>query len=203
MPHTVDFWYEFASTYSYLSAMRIEGEAARRGVNVVWRPVLLGPLFKRHGWDTSPFAVYPAKGRNMWRDMERRTEKYGIPFTRPDISDMGAFPQHTVLAARLALVGLDEGWGIAFSKAVYLAQFRDGARISEPDILAPLIDSAGGDAVAAMAAAVAPENKGRLRANVEEAVEKGLYGGPSFTVAGELFWGDDRMEDALDWALRP
>ncbi|MEL6781663.1 MAG: 2-hydroxychromene-2-carboxylate isomerase [Pseudomonadota bacterium] len=202
MAARVDFWFEFASTYSYLSAMRIDAEARRRGVDVVWRPFLLGPIFASQGWNTSPFAIYPAKGRNMWRDMERRTEKYGLPFGRPDKGDAGRFPQNSVLAARVALVGLDAGWGEDFARGVYTAQFGEGAGIADPEILRPLIAQAGGDPDLAFTAAVAPENKGRLRANVEEAIAKHLYGAPSFTVGEELFWGDDRLEDALDWAAR-
>ena len=72
MARPVTFWFEFASTYSYLSAMRIDAEAEARGVEVVWKPFLLGPIFKAQGWETSPFSIYPEKGENMWRDLERR-----------------------------------------------------------------------------------------------------------------------------------
>jgi len=119
MPSSIVFWFEFASTYSYLSAMRIDEEAANRNLSVEWRPFLLGPMFKDHGWDTSPFVIYPKKGENMWRDMERRTQKYGLPFKRPDADDPRPFPAHSVLAARIALIGLDEGWGQAFTRKVY------------------------------------------------------------------------------------
>ena len=59
----LEFWYEFASTYSYLSAMRIEALTADAGVTLVWKPVLLGPIFHAQGWNTSPFNIYPAKGK--------------------------------------------------------------------------------------------------------------------------------------------
>lgn len=120
----VTFWFEFASTYSYLSVMRIDAEAEKRGVQVNWKPFLLGPMFKAHGWNTSPFVVYPKKGRNMWRDVERRAKKYGLAFNRPDPSDPRDFPAHSVLAARIALVGLDESWGKQFCRNVYVAQPR-------------------------------------------------------------------------------
>ena len=70
-PRSVEFWFEFASTYSYPAAMRIEAVAARDDVTVVWRPFLLGPVFAAQGWKDSPFNIYPAKGRYMWRDLER------------------------------------------------------------------------------------------------------------------------------------
>ena len=99
MPGRVEFWFEFASTYSYPAAMRIETLAARAGVPVAWQPFLLGPIFQAQGWRDSPFNLYPAKGRYMWRDLERLCAKHGLPYARPEI-----FPQRSILAARLALL---------------------------------------------------------------------------------------------------
>ena len=110
----LDFWYEFASTYSYLTVMRIEEEAKQRGVEIRWRPFLLGPIFAAQGWDNSPFNIYPAKGRYMFRDMERICAARGIAFKRPE-----PFPQKSVHAARLALVGIEEGWVADFTGAVF------------------------------------------------------------------------------------
>jgi 2-hydroxychromene-2-carboxylate isomerase len=145
--------------------------------------------------------VYPKKGCNMWRDVERRAEKYGLAFHRPDPSDPRNFPAHSVLAARIALVGLDEGWGKQFCRNVYVAQFAKGEDVSDSDTLTRLAKGAGakGDIVAR---ATTPDNKLRLRTQTEEAFAANIYGAPSFTVGEELFWGDDRLEDALDWALR-
>ena len=80
----LDFFYEFASTYSYIAALRIAPLAESAGVTVRWRPFLLGPIFKAQGWDTSPFNLYEAKGRYMWRDMERLAAELSLPFRRPD-----------------------------------------------------------------------------------------------------------------------
>ena len=110
----VRFWFEFASSYSYLSAMRVGAEAEKRGVHVEWTPFLLGPIFAAQGWNTSPFKIYPAKGANMWRDMERRSEKFGLAFKRPPEDQADLFPQHSILAARVAIHGLKAGWGEAF-----------------------------------------------------------------------------------------
>src|SRR5215475_14160686 len=103
MPRPVlDFWFDFASTYSYLAAMRIGPLAQKADVRVRFRPFLLGPFFKAQGWTTSPFNLYPAKGRHMWRDLERSCAELQLPFRRPD-----PFPQNSLLAACVALAGLD------------------------------------------------------------------------------------------------
>ncbi|MFT3967301.1 MAG: 2-hydroxychromene-2-carboxylate isomerase [Sphingobium sp.] len=197
MAATVDFWFDFASTYSFLSALRIEGEAARRGVTVNWRPFLLGPIFAAQGWNDSPFNLYPAKGRYMWRDLERRAARFGIAFRRPDPDGPG-FPQASLLAARAAIVALDQGQGPAFCKAVFTAEFAGGRDIADREVIAHIGETLGLRDV--LTGASSPDCKARLRANVEEAVATGLFGAPAFVVKGELFWGDDRLEDALDWA---
>ena len=113
MPAPVlDFWFDFASTYSYPAAMRIGALAEDAGVRVRFRPFLLGPIFQAQGWTTSPFNLYAAKGRNMWRDLERLCADLGLPFRRPD-----PFPQNSLLAARVALAGLGRTDAREFSRA--------------------------------------------------------------------------------------
>ncbi len=199
MARPVTFWFEFASTYSYLSAMRVDAEAESRGIEVIWKPFLLGPIFKAQGWDTSPFSIYPEKGRNMWRDMERRAEKYAIAFDR---SAEKLFPQNSVLAARAAIACLYETWGHDFCRGVFRAGFAEGRDISDPVTIADCVEAAGGTPEIYMKQAYSNTQKQALRANVEEAQALGLYGAPSFVVDDELFWGDDRLEDALEWANR-
>ncbi len=195
---TIEFWYEFASSYSYLSAMRIEALATARGVGVMWKPFLLGPIFRAQGWDNSPFNLYPAKGRYMVRDMERLCAARGLPFIMPS-----RFPQNGLLAARLAILGAVEGWGPDFTRAVYLAEFRDGADISSPAALRQALAGAGQDPDAVLQRAGDQRVKDALRLQTEQARERGIFGAPSFFAAdGELFWGDDRLEQALDWAVR-
>ncbi|HEY6025415.1 MAG TPA: 2-hydroxychromene-2-carboxylate isomerase [Pseudolabrys sp.] len=194
----LDFWFEFASTYSYPAAMRIGALARARGVIVRWRPFLLGPVFKAQGWDNSPFNIYPVKGRYMWRDLERICAAAGLPFVRPAV-----FPQNTILAARVALVALAEGWGEDFSRAVYAAEFGEGRDIGAPGLIADILTALGRDADAVITRAQADDNKLMLRKNTEEAQALGIFGAPSIVTAdGELFWGNDRLEAALDWARR-
>ena len=196
-PH-LDFWFEFASTYSYPAAMRIAPLARDAGVAVRFRPFLLGPIFKAQGWDTSPFNLYPAKGRNMWRDLERICADLDLPFRRPD-----PFPQISITAARVALVGLADAWGEDFCRAVYRAEFGEGRRIDDPKLLAGLLAELGVDGGRVLAAVQSPEIKDALRRQTEEAQGLGLFGAPSFvTEDGELFWGNDRLTQALAWAQR-
>ena len=195
----LDFWFDFASTYSYLAAGRIRPLAAVLGVQVRFRPFLLGPIFKAQGWDTSPFNLYEAKGRHMWRDMERLAEDFGLPFLHPN-----PFPQNSLLAARVALFGLThQTWGEDFSVAVFRAQFAQGGRIDDAATLTAILSRLGVDANAALNAAQSDDNKLRLREQTEMAQQLSLFGAPSFiTSDGELFWGNDRLEQALRWAKR-
>ncbi len=195
---SLTFWFEFASTYSYLSAMRIEGLAGKAGVALVWKPFLLGPIFKAQGWDTSPFNVYPAKGRYMVRDMERIASERVLAFQPPK-----PFPQNGVVAARLAIAGLEEGWTPAFVKAVYKFEFAEGRNIADRAVLGDALEAAGAAVERAFALAETQAVRQALRSNTEEAQSKGLFGAPSFTTeGGEVFWGDDRLEQALSWSGR-
>jgi 2-hydroxychromene-2-carboxylate isomerase len=199
MPDAVlDFWFDFASTYSYPAAMRIGARAAEEGVAVRFRPFLLGPIFKAQGWTTSPFNLYPAKGRHMWRDLERLCADLSLPFRRPQ-----PFPQNSLLAARVALVGLAQGWGEDFCRAVFGAEFGTGGRIDDPATIGDILAQLQVETAAVLAAAQADAVKTRLRTQTAEAQRLGLFGAPSFTTAdGELFWGNDRLEAALRWAKR-
>lgn len=188
----IDFWYDPASTYSYLAAMRIEDLAEEAGVAVRWRPFLLGAIFKAVGWTAPPFEALPTKTRNMWRDMERLTAEYGLPFAKPD-----PFPFNSVLAARVSLAA-SEADRPRLTRAIYRAAFGERADVSRPEGLAPAIASAGLDPEATLAAAVSAENKARLREETEAAEAAGVFGAPTFVTAdGDLFWGNDRLERAL------
>ena len=193
----LDFWYEFASTYSYPAAMRIEAVAGARGVAVRWRPFLLAPLFAEQGWRDSPFNIYPVKGRYMWRDLARTCDALGLPLKPPE-----PFPQNSLLAARVALA-LPEPRRAQFSRAVYTAEFGEGRSIVERGLIAELLGALGEDAGAALARAESAENKAALKAACDEAKALGVPGAPCcVTVDGEVFWGNDRLDEAIAWALR-
>ncbi len=195
---SLDFWFDFASTYSYPAAMRVAPLACDAGVTVRFRPFLLGPIFKAQGWDNSPFNVYEAKGRYMWRDLERLCESQGLPFRKPD-----PFPQHSLLAARTALVAQDEGCGDDFCRAVFQAEFGEGKQINDPSVIESILRRLNRDPQALLARAQSNEIKNRLRADTEAAIRRGIFGAPTFIAPdGELFWGNDRLEQALAWAAR-
>ncbi len=191
----LDFWYEFASTYSYLSAMRIEDMARNADVEVRWRPFLLGPFFKAQGWATSPFKEQVEKGRYMVRDMERICAVRELPFQMPD-----PFPQNGLYAARLALIGEDEGWAGRFSRLVFKEQFAGNLQLDDKTGLGDCLSAIGLDASSLMTRIETPEIKKRLRTQTDDAQALGLFGAPTFLCEdGEMFWGDDRLEQALDW----
>jgi 2-hydroxychromene-2-carboxylate isomerase len=190
----LEFWFEFASTYSYPAAMRIEDAARAAGVPLVWRPFLLGPIFAAQGWNDSPFNVYPIKGRYMWRDLERVCARHGLPFHRPT-----RFPRSGLLAARVTLIGAGEPWGPEFIRGVYRANFVDDRDITAPEVVRDVLTDIGLDAEPVLAAAQTPDNKDRLQRQTEEAIARGIFGAPTFVSRGELFWGNDRLDDALAW----
>lgn len=190
----LQFWFEFASTYSYLAAMRIEDVARVAGVPLEWKPFLLGPIFHAQGWNDSPFNIYAVKGRYMWRDMERRCAQYSLPWQRPT-----QFPRNGLLAARVASWAQAEPWCPAFVRAVYHANFADDRDIADRDVIASIVTTLGQPAGDVLAAAQATENKERLRQQTETAVQRGIFGAPTFVAGEELFWGHDRLDDALAW----
>jgi 2-hydroxychromene-2-carboxylate isomerase len=193
---TIEFWYEFASSYSYPAAMRIDDVAAKSGVAVIWKPFLLGPIFKSMGWHDSPFKIYPVKGAYMWRDMARICRDLDLDFQVPE-----PFPCNGLLAARLALTRQVSPQRAVFSRLVYGFEFGRGEDISAPVILHSILEDMGIDSRQAFEQAASEEVKQALRLNTKMALERGIFGAPSLISSdGELFWGNDRLEQAVAWA---
>ena len=193
---TLEFWFEFASTYSYVAAMRIEALCRASNVPLVWRPFLLGPIFELQGWNDSHYNINPRRGAYMWRDLERLCAKFGLPWHKPS-----AFPRATVLPARIAIANVAQPWIGEYVRRTYVANFgedRDiGARAVQLEILASL----DLDAEPILENALAPANKSLLREATERAVAIGICGAPNCVVGDELFWGEETLEDAIAWAL--
>lgn len=193
---TMQFWFEFASTYSYPAAMRIEAAAKARGVVVEWRPFLLGPIFSTQGMKDTPFNLFPMRGQYMIRDLTRTCAALDLPFTLPT-----PFPQNSLLCARIACA-LEGAPRQRFAQAVYALEFGEGRTISDPLTAAEALRRAGLD-VALVEKAQDESVKAALRAATEEAQGIGIFGAPSFVAGdGELFWGNDRLEEALEWAVK-
>lgn len=194
----IDFWFEFGSTYSYPAAMRVEDLAVKYGVGINWRPFLLGVIFREQGLTDSPFNLHEAKGRYMWRDLERTCEALDIPFQRPS-----RFPRNGILAARIARCFDSEPWLPDFVRAVYRANFVEDADIAEADVISRCLAGVVENAQDILEHAQSPQSKKKLREQTDEAMRTGIFGAPSVVVGDELFWGNDRLEDALEWASRP
>jgi 2-hydroxychromene-2-carboxylate isomerase len=196
MAAQIDFWYTMGSTYSYLSVMRMPECERSTGITFRWRPFHL--LLILQEMNHVPFADKPAKLAYMWRDIERRAEMHGIPIRVP-----APYPaKHSIRANLVALLGMREGWGSAFTRAAYRRWFQLGQETgSEPNISESLRD-VGQDPARVLALAEADEANNLLRAETSEAKALGIFGSPTFAVGRELFWGDDRLEDAVRYLRR-
>jgi len=188
----IEFWLDLASPYSYLSAMRIDDLAGRARVALRWRPFLLGAIFKSFGWDNSPFVLQKEKGAYMWQDMARQCRKQNIPWMRPS-----TFPRHSVLAARVALYGADQPWIGAFCRRVMLRNFAHDRDIATEADVSDVLNALALPAATILAGAQSDENKSRLRVQTDRAKTLGIFGAPTFFVRGEMYWGNDRLDDAI------
>jgi len=189
----IDFWFTMGSTYSFLSVMRLGEIEKSSGVAFRWRPFHLLVILQE--MNHVPFADKPAKSAYMWRDIERRAAMYGIPARLP-----APYPvKHSVVANLVASVGMSEGWGADFVRAAYRHWFQLGQETgSEPNLSESLRDI-GQDPERVLKLAAGDAAKTLLGAETDAARELGIFGSPTFTVGRELFWGDDRLDDAIDW----
>ncbi len=189
----IDFWFTMGSTYSYLSVMRLVELERSAGISLRWRPFHLLVILQE--MKHVPFADKPAKSAYMWRDIERRAAMYGIPARVP-----APYPaKQSVVANLVATVGMREGWGAEFVHAAYRRWFQLGQETgSEPNVSESLRD-VGQDPARVLALANSQDAKESLSRETDIARELGIFGSPTFVVERELFWGDDRLEDAVRW----
>lgn len=189
------FWYEFSSPTSYLSAMRLDDLAKAKGVATMWHPFLLGGLVRLQNPAPPPPEVAHVRADYMWRDAARQAKRYGLPFKKPT-----RFPRPAALAAQIAQHGMGEGWGRVFSRKALAANFAEDLDIHEPKIVASLLARMDLNPEGIMKRALTDETKVALQRATERAFEQGCFGVPTFVVAGEMFWGEDRLEQALEAA---
>ena len=177
--------------------MRIEPLASKHNIEIIWRPFLLGPIFKKQGWNDSPFNIYPVKGKYMWRDLERICGASKLPFVRPTL-----FPQNGLQAARIATKFSKEAWAASFIKSIYIANFQNNQDISSKEVISKCIEDVGENAANVMEEDNTQQSKNMLREQTDLAYQLNIFGAPSFYVDSELFWGDDRLESAVEWAAK-
>jgi len=192
---TIEFWFDFGSNYSYLTAMRIEGLAGSFGVDVVWKPFLLGPIFQSFGWESSPFVLQKQKGEYTWKDMQRQASKFGIAWNKPT-----TFPRRAILPTRVATLASNERWIGDYVRATMGRNFVEDKDLDTEDAVREVLATINVNADQIIAQALSEENKQQLRHATESAASRGIFGAPMFFVGNEMFWGNDRLEDALVYA---
>lgn len=192
-PDHIDFWFTMGSTYSYLSVMRL-GEIERAsGIRFRWRPFHLLVILQE--MKHVPFADKPTKSAYMWRDIERRAAMYGIPVKVP-----APYPAKASITANLvAVLGMREGWGVDFVRAAYRHWLVLGQETGSEPNLSESLREIGRDPQQVLAAAASAATRDALAAETDAAREHGIFGSPTFSVGHEIFWGDDRLEDAISW----
>jgi len=193
MKKQLDFFYFLGSTYTYLAVCRAADYAAREGVELVWRPFSVRTLMREQ--NNSPFANKPLKTKYMWRDIERRAAHFGIPFAGPQKYPIDA----NELANRVATVAALQGWAARFTRAAYDAWFLEGKDPGEIQTLEAILSRLDKDPEKVIAQANAEATREQYLAETAVARELGLFGSPSFVSGSELFWGDDRLEEAVAW----
>lgn len=190
----IDFWFSIGSTYSYLTVMRLSDVGRASGVDIHWRPFNVRHVMIEQ--NNIPFKDKPVKTAYMWRDIERRAERYGLS---PKIPAPYPLPG-LVLANLVATVGREEGWLDKYVVATYRRWFEKGEPAGEEPNISASLGEIGCDPQRVLAAAQSERITSALASATEEAMKLGVFGSPTFVVDGEVFWGDDRLEDALAWA---
>ena len=191
----VEFWIEYGSTYTYLSVARIGRLAEASGVEVRWQPFFVMPIMAELGMTQGPFLPFPSKTAYMWRDIERRSSRHGIPYARPS-----TYPVNSLLTARIACIASAEGWCQAFTEEVFRLHWSENILIGSDENLHRALVGLSKDPRLLVEKAQTAEIKEALKKQTERAKSLGIFGAPSFTVSEELFWGDDRLDEALEWA---
>jgi 2-hydroxychromene-2-carboxylate isomerase len=176
--------------------MRLDTVERQSGVTFRWRPFDVRAIMLE--MDNIPFSTKPIKERYMWRDIERRAKKYSLPW-----SGIPSYPpNHLGFINRVALVGAEEGWCAQYVKATYQRWFRTMQDPSlEPELMATL-KGIGQHPDEVLASAASEKMKAALQSQTDAARALQIFGSPNFVVGKEVFWGDDRLEDAIQWHNR-
>lgn len=194
MPKPIDFYFDFSSPYGYLAAQRIDDIGAEYKREVVWRPFLLGVVFKTTG--AQPLLDIPMKGDYARRDLARSARLLDVPFAMPK-----AFPFMSVAACRATywVSERDPAAGKALAKALYRAAFGEGRDIAAATAVADIAVEQGHDREEVQEALQNPRVKDLLKGEIDAAIRKGVFGSPYMIADGEPFWGFDRLDDLGVW----
>ena len=193
---TIDFWVSIGSTYSFLSVMRLAEVEAESGVSFRFRPFSTRAIMIE--MDNIPFATKPIKARYMWRDIERRAARYGLEAHIPAPYPLEEFDR----ANRIAVLGQREGWCRDYVTAAYRHWFQNGEPAGGDKNARASLREIGQDPDRVLRDADTPEIETAYLKCTDDARALGIFGAPTFIVGGELFWGDDRLEDAVEWCLK-
>ena len=193
MQNTIDFWFSIGSTYSYLAVMRLRDVEKTQGVRFNWRPFNVREIMVEQ--NNRPFVGKPVKAAYMWRDIERRAALYGIPVRVPV-----PYPLREMeLANRVATLAAKEEWCSDYAIATYRQWFQGGLEPGSEPNLSDSLREIGRNPLSVIREAKSDEIGKALVAATDEARSLGIFGSPSFVVGTEVFWGDDRLDDALMW----
>jgi len=186
---TFEFWYDFGSTATYLAWTQLAALEAATGAKAVWKPMLLGAVFQAAG-NQSP-ANIPAKGKYIFADFARFAKRYGVTLNRNPY-----FPINTLLLMRIAVVLQMKGDArfLDYCHAAFNSIWVESLNMTDPVVAAEVIGRAGFDAQALIALASEQSTKDALKAATQAAVDRGIFGAPTFFVGEQMFWGQDRMD---------
>lgn len=195
MSKTIEFYFDFSSPYAYLASERIEAIAARQGAELRWKPMLLGAIFKVTGGAPLTESIGPKAAYSV-HDFARSARFHGVPFQMPS-----PFPVGTVAAARAAIWALNErpAQASALVHGLFRAYFVEGRNIGEPETVIAIGTECGIDPQALAAGLQDPLVKDMLKAQVETAIVRGVFGAPFIFVGDEAFWGNDRLDQLERW----
>ena len=189
----IDFWFSIGSTYTYLSVMRLSEAERATGITFRWRPFSVRQIMLE--MDNIPFRTKPIKAAYMWRDIERRAAMYQLPARVPAPYPISQWDT----ANRVAVLAASEGWIAGYACATYRRWFRDGLEPGAEPNLGDTLRELQQDPGHVLERANGDEIGQSFEAATGEARGLGIFGSPTFVVDRELFWGDDRLEDAIAW----
>ena len=191
----INFWFSIGSTYTYLSVNRISEVAKRENLSINWRPFSVRKIMM--DMDNIPFTPPSKKVKSdyMWRDIERRAKFYGFEVKVPAPYPLSQFD----LANQIAILGMLEGWGVDYVYKTYQRWFQQGKEPATEPNLTEIFEELDLDHDETIKKANEDKIKDQYLQNTETAYKNGVFGSPSFIYEGEVFWGDDRLEDCIKW----